>query len=119
MEGVWEKVKFKGVGGEVVEEAFFNSGSDYVVLTREIAERIKPKNLKIKAVFETAKKSVVFPEDVYEVEIEIEDPETKEKRKEKVKAIVTERDFPLVGLEAMGKFKIILDIPEGKIRFKK
>ena len=93
-----------------------NSGSDLVVLTKDLAEKVKPKStgLKIEMIKVGGERE---NHELFEIEVEVEDPETKERRKEKVHAIISEhQDVPLLGYEAMEKLGILLDIKRGKYR---
>ncbi len=94
--GITCKGKIKGEGGEVEVEVFLNSGSDYVVLPRRIAEKINPKYVG-EAEFILADGSIVRRR-VYEIEVEIEDHKGKRKSCKGL-ATIEEREDVLIGLK--------------------
>jgi len=112
--GVYCKGKIKGTKGEVEIKAFLNSGSDYVVLPRTIAEKILPKPIG-EAKFMLADGSEVRRK-VYEVEVEIEDHNGK-RRSCKSFATVEERNDVLIGFDVMKKLKLILNLAKRKAYF--
>jgi len=113
--GIFIEVKLKGEKEKAVK-MLANSGSDLIVLTKKLAEEIKPRETGneveiVKVGGEKEKKKL------YEVEAEVADPETREKRRETGYAIISEeQDIPLLGYEIMEKLGILLDIKKGKFR---
>jgi predicted aspartyl protease len=116
MPAIWCKVGLKGRTGEVDVTSLLNSGSDLVVLPKRIAKEISPNPVGDVEV-ELANGKIVRRK-VYEVDLWIENPDTGEKREAKVQATIEERDYPLIGISAMEKLKIVPDVVSGKILFK-
>jgi predicted aspartyl protease len=94
--GIYCKAKIKGTKEEVEVKAFLNSGSDFVVLPRSIAEKIFPNPIG-EAKFMLADGSEVRRK-VYEIEVEIEDYK---KRRKSCKSLATieERKDVLIGFD--------------------
>lgn len=89
-----------------------NSGSDLVVLPKELIEEIKPRKIKSKIKgLVVGGKEIESP--LYEIEIEVKDPKKKIKRSCKAKTIMVEGEMPLLSHEAMGKLGLILDLKRG------
>jgi predicted aspartyl protease len=115
MPPIWCKAVFKGEKGEIEAEALLNSGSDVIVLPRELALKIRPK-FAGNAVFELADGRVIRRK-VYEIEVGVANEETGEIRKAKVHTTIEKRGYPLIGTAAMEKLRIIPDVIRGKVSF--
>jgi predicted aspartyl protease len=111
--GITCKGKIK-VKGEVETEVFLNSGSDYEVLPRNIAEKISPK-LVGEEEFILADGRIVRRK-VYEVEVEIEDHKGRRKSCRSL-ATIEERPDVLIGFDVMEKLRLILNPAERKAYF--
>ena len=115
MPAIWLEVKFKGKKGEVEALSLLNSGSDIVVLPKVIANEISPVHSgRIKVELANGK---IIKRDAYYIEIEVKNIETGKKRRAKVLATIEKRDYPLIGVAALEKLKLMLDIVNGKVIF--
>ena len=101
MPEVWYEVVFKDGKRAVKARALLNSGSSFVVLPSKLAQKLELKPAG-KAEIELADGKVLERE-VYEIEVEMKNEQTGERRSAKSLATVEERDYPLLGTEAMEK----------------
>lgn len=115
MPPIWCTATFRGREGEARTEALLNSGSDVIVLPKSLAEKIGPEPVGEVEVELADGRS--FMRETYEIEVEITGEETTQPRETKALATIEERDYPLIGTEAMRKLRINLDIVKGKISF--
>ena len=108
------KGKFKGMKAEVKAKTLLNTGADYAILPRWMAEKISPKPMGEEE-FELANGSIVRRR-VYEVEVEIQDHAGK-RRGCKSLSTIEERLDPAIGFQAMKKIKLIPNPAKGKAYF--
>lgn len=113
--GIYVKGKIRGEGSEEEVEFFVNSGTELVLIPKEIAGRIKPK-LVGKAELTLADGSRVSRE-VYEVKLEVVDSEGK-RRSCIVHAAIESIDEPVISFEALDKLNALIDVRERKVIFK-
>ena len=116
MPAVMLRAKLKGKGGEVEVPAYANSLSDFVIITGKVVKKIKPESMGFDEVLEVAGgKKVGGP--AYQIRVEIEDLETKEKREAQVEAVWLKGEkVCLLGIEALEKLGILLDVKSGKYK---
>ena len=113
---IFLEVKLKGKN-EMVTKIQANSGADYIVLPKEIIEKIKPSKIKLKVrCHGVGGKEIESP--LYKVGIEIEDPIKKLKRSCEAEAIMVEIGMPLLSHETMEKLGMILDFKKGTYELK-
>lgn len=112
--GIFCKGKISGEKGEVETDLLLNTGSDYVLLPRSLAEHISPKPAGEEE-FILADGRVVKRR-VHEVEVEIEDHAGKRKGC-RAFATIEERPDAVVGFEVMRELGLIPYPSRGKAYF--
>ena len=112
--GIFCRGSVKGEKGQVEVETFLNSGSDYVLLPRVLAERIGPKPVGEED-FVLADGSVVRRR-VFEIHVEVEDHAGKRKGCRAL-ATIEERPDVVVGFEVMRELRLVLRPAEEKAYF--
>jgi len=109
--------ELEGIKGKIEVIMLANSGSDYVILPKNIADKIKPKIFKREAKFKVAGGKTVKG-NLCLVKIRVKDPESNEERCEEVEAVILGgQDEPLAGISALERLGILLDMKKGKYRF--
>ena len=104
--------------GELEKEVIMlaNTGSDLVILTEEIANEIRPKLLKRKIELKVGGGGLVRGQACL-IDVSVKDPESGEERGGEVEAVIVEgQEEPLMGISALEKLGIILDIKMGKFK---
>lgn len=93
-----------------------NTLSDFVILTADVAKSIEPELLGYEEELEVGGGGVVRGP-LCNIGVEVEDPDTKEVRREVVRAVILEgeRDC-IIGIEALEKLGVILDLRRGKFK---
>jgi predicted aspartyl protease len=108
------EVLLKGKKGGVRSKALLNSGSDVVILPKQMAQEIGPEPAGV-VLIELADGRVVRRK-AYEVEVELRDEKGKIRRV-RTEATIEDRECPVLGSDAMRKLGIILNMKEGKVSF--
>lgn len=115
MPEIYCETTIKGEKGEVETKALLNSGSDYLVIPREIAEKVSPK-LTGEDEFLLGDGRIIKKK-IYDVEVTVKDSRGRTKSCSSL-ATIEDRPDVLLGLSVMEKLKMFLDITEGKATFK-
>jgi predicted aspartyl protease len=110
------RTSFEGRSGVKTTTALANSLSDFVIITKQVADAIDPEPLGYEQELEVGGGGTIRGP-VYRVKVQVKD-EKSEEREAEVKAILLEGErIPILGLEALEKLRILLDIPEGRFSF--
>jgi predicted aspartyl protease len=118
MPAVLIRAKVKGKAKEAEVPFFANSLADFVILTEKVAKDIEPEVLGYEEELEVAGgKKVRGP--LCRVKIEVQNPQTGEIRGEEVEAVILKKEkICVLGIKALEKLGIVLDMKEGKYYFK-
>lgn len=116
MPAIMMKAKLKGRRGEIEIPVFANSLSDFVIVTGEVIKKINPEPMGFEEELEVAGGDKVRGP-AYLIRVKVRDPETKEKREAEVEAVWLKREkVCLLGIEALEKLGISLDMKNGKYK---
>jgi len=113
--GIYLKGKIKGEKGEYEGLFFINTGSDVILIPKEIGEKIKPKFVG-KAELLLADGSKVKKE-LYEVEVELIDCKGRVKSCTAL-ATLENREDVVISFETLKKVGAVIDVREEKVEFK-
>lgn len=94
-----------------------NSGSDYTIIPKNIADEIGPKKLGRKIELKVGGGGIVKGE-LCLIDIKVKDPESNEERSEEVEAVILRgQEEPLAGISTLERLGILLDMKNGKFKF--
>jgi len=118
MPAVLIRTRVKGRSKEIDVPMYANSLADFVILTDDVVKAIDPEPLGIEEELEVAGgKRVKGP--LYLVRIEVQNLETKKKKEVEVEAVMLKKERVCVlGIKALEKLGIILDMERGKYTLK-
>ncbi len=109
--------ELRGIKGVKEVIMLANSGSDYTILTEELADEIGPRRLGREIELRVGGGGTVRGE-LCLVKIKVRDEETGEERSEEVEAVILPgQDEPLAGISTLEKLGVLLDMKRGEFRF--